>query len=46
MTSLPANERSNVSCADCSVVRQQLSYASDMAQLIASNKTTVFDRSL
>ena len=46
MTSMPANERSRASCADCSVVRQQLSYASDMAQLIASNKTTVFDRSL
>jgi hypothetical protein len=46
MTSMPTNERSNASCADCSVVRQQLSYASDMAQLIASNKTTVFDRSL
>jgi hypothetical protein len=46
MTSVPANERSHASCADCSVVRQQLSYASDMAQLIASTQTTVFDRSL
>ena len=46
MTSMPANERSRASCADCSVVRQQLSYASDMAQLIATTQTTVFDRSL
>jgi len=46
MTSMPANERSHASCADCSVVRQQLSYASDMAQLIASTQTTIFDRSL
>jgi hypothetical protein len=27
-------------------VRQQLSYASDMAQLIATTQTTIFDRSL
>ena len=46
MTSMPANERRHASCADCSVVRQQLSYASDMAQLIASTQTTIFDRSL
>lgn len=46
MTSVPANERSHASCADCRHIKQQLSYASDLAQLIASTQTTFFDRSL
>lgn len=46
MTSMPAHERSHASCADCRHVGQALSFASDMAQLIASNQTTISDRSL
>lgn len=46
MTSVPANERSHASCADCRHVGQALSFASDMAQLIASTQTTISDRSL
>jgi hypothetical protein len=46
MTSMPANERSHASCADCRHVGQALSFASDMAQLIASTQTTISDRSL
>jgi hypothetical protein len=46
MTSMPAHERSHASCADCRRVGQALSFASDMAQLIASNQTTISDRSL
>jgi hypothetical protein len=46
MTSMPANERSHASCADCRHVSQALSFATDMAQLIASTQTTISDRSL
>jgi hypothetical protein len=46
MTSMPANERSHASCSDCHQVGQALSFATDMAQLIASTNTTIFDRSL
>ena len=46
MTSMPANERSHASCADCRHVGQALSFATDMAQLIASTQTTISDRSL
>jgi hypothetical protein len=46
MTSMPANERSHASCADCRHVGQALSFATDMAQLIASTQTTISNRSL
>jgi hypothetical protein len=46
MTSMSANERSHASCADCRHVGQALSFASDMAQLIASTQTTISNRSL
>lgn len=46
MTSMPAHERSHASCADCRHVGQALSFASDMARLIASTQTTISDRSL
>ncbi len=46
MTCMPASERSYAACADCRHVGQALSFASDMAQLIASTQTTISDRSI
>ncbi|MCF8169004.1 MAG: hypothetical protein K9J77_10365 [Rhodoferax sp.] len=46
MTSMPAHERSHASCADCRHVRQEIAYASDMAQLISNRPITLIDRSL
>lgn len=46
MTSVPANERSRASCADCRHVRQEIAYASDMALLISKHSNSLFDRSL